>query len=219
MKWDMIKRGLEISLFKTLRFNLHYFGKKGLKLPILISRHTKFHHLGGTIILDDNKFGSVFIGFKHISLFDVKYERSIWDNFGTVHFGKNIQLGQGTRISNGGLLEFGNQCKINANAMIICYKGIKFGEEDLISWDCTFMDTDFHHIVDGQGQVINEDCNIVIGNHVWIAANCTILKGTTIGNDCVIAAGTLLSGRKIKQSHAIITDHGKVLKSEINWHK
>ena len=41
------KKILEISPLKTLRFNLHYFGFKGLKLPVLISRSTKLHTLRG----------------------------------------------------------------------------------------------------------------------------------------------------------------------------
>ena len=34
-----------------------------------------------------------------------------------------------------------------------------------------------------------------IGNDVWVGANCVILKGTTIGDHCVIAAGSVVSGR------------------------
>lgn len=35
---------------------------------------------------------------------------------------------------------------------------------------------------------------IVIGENVWIGLNATILKGTTIGNNSVIAAGTVVKG-------------------------
>lgn len=37
----------EISIFKTLRFNLFYFGIRGLKLPVLISRNFVLLRLGG----------------------------------------------------------------------------------------------------------------------------------------------------------------------------
>ena len=37
----------EISPLKTLRFNLHYFGLRGLGLPVLVSRSTKLHTLRG----------------------------------------------------------------------------------------------------------------------------------------------------------------------------
>ena len=37
--------------------------------------------------------------------------------------------------------------------------------------------------------------DIIIGNNVWIGANSIILKGSEIGNDCVIAAGTVVNGK------------------------
>ena len=36
--------------------------------------------------------------------------------------------------------------------------------------------------------------SIHIGNHVWIGANSTILRGTKIGDHCVIGAGSIVSG-------------------------
>lgn len=35
---------------------------------------------------------------------------------------------------------------------------------------------------------------IVIGNNVWIGANSIILRGTSIGNNCVVGAGCVLKG-------------------------
>lgn len=35
---------------------------------------------------------------------------------------------------------------------------------------------------------------IEIGDDCWIANNCVILKGTKIGNHCVIGAGCVISG-------------------------
>ena len=36
--------------------------------------------------------------------------------------------------------------------------------------------------------------NVTIGENVWIGANCIILKGTSIGSDSVIAAGSIVKG-------------------------
>lgn len=36
---------------------------------------------------------------------------------------------------------------------------------------------------------------IVIGNNVWIASNVTICAGAEIGNDCVIGAGSVVTGK------------------------
>lgn len=35
---------------------------------------------------------------------------------------------------------------------------------------------------------------IIIGNNCWIASNVIILKGTHIGDNCVIGAGCIVSG-------------------------
>ena len=38
-----------------------------------------------------------------------------------------------------------------------------------------------------------DDLPIVIGNDVWIAAHCTILKGVVIGDGAVVAAGSVVT--------------------------
>lgn len=43
---------------------------------------------------------------------------------------------------------------------------------------------------------------MVIGSGTWVGANVTILKGTVIGEKCVIGAGTIVSG--IIPSHSIV---------------
>ena len=41
------KKIFQISIWKTLRFDLHYFGLKGLKLPVLVSRNVRLKTLAG----------------------------------------------------------------------------------------------------------------------------------------------------------------------------
>lgn len=38
---------LDISILKTLRFNLHYFGIKGFRLPVLVSKNVILKNLRG----------------------------------------------------------------------------------------------------------------------------------------------------------------------------
>lgn len=38
---------LDISILKTLRFNLHYFGIKGFRLPVLVSKNVMLKNLRG----------------------------------------------------------------------------------------------------------------------------------------------------------------------------
>ena len=47
-----------------------------------------------------------------------------------------------------------------------------------------------------------------IGNDVWVGANCVILKGTTIGDHCVIAAGSVVSG-EVPPGTVFLSETGK----------
>jgi len=62
------------------------------------------------------------------------------------------------------------------------------------------MDADFHSVdtVDTQGKKrgsgIEKNKDVTIGKNVWIGAQCIILKGAQIGNNSVIAAGSIVNG-------------------------
>ena len=43
----MLKTMLAVSVLKTLRFNLHYFGIKGFCLPVLVSKNVMLKNLRG----------------------------------------------------------------------------------------------------------------------------------------------------------------------------
>lgn len=38
---------LDFFILKTILFNLHYFGRKGLKFPVLVGKNFIFKKLGG----------------------------------------------------------------------------------------------------------------------------------------------------------------------------
>lgn len=76
------------------------------------------------------------------------------------------------------------------------------------------MDTDFHNIYK-EGQVINQDRPITIGNHCWIGMNSTILKGASIPDDVVIAAGSTVT-KKLLKSRCIYVNN-EIVKEDIDW--
>ena len=79
------------------------------------------------------------------------------------------------------------------------------------------MDTDFHKIRNGQGEVINHNRPVMIGNNVWVGCRCTILKGTIINDGNVIAAGSVVSGKQISQNAIIGGNPLKVMRNNISW--
>lgn len=208
---------LQISVIKTIYFNLHYFGLKGLlHRYAIISRKTSLKKLNGKVILYAPRKHCLRIGFGHNELLDYKYERTIIFNEGTIIIRGFANLNQGFRLYNRGTIDFGNSFVVTGNSSVICMKYIQFGEDCLISWGVSIMDTDFHTIVSlNDGKIINENKEIVIGSHCWICAYVTVLKGTTIPNNCIIGSGSIVS-KNFSNSNSIIIDN-KIVRENINW--
>jgi len=79
------------------------------------------------------------------------------------------------------------------------------------------MDTDFHKIKDKSGNILNPSAPIIIGNNVWIACRCLILKGATIPNGSVIGANSFV-GKSLEKENAVYGGHpARILKEEITW--
>jgi acetyltransferase-like isoleucine patch superfamily enzyme len=75
-----------------------------------------------------------------------------------------------------------------------CYyqaiNGIEIGEGTLWSYNCSFISA--NHSFDNLSQHI-EDKPIKIGKNVWFGTNCIILAGVTIGDNAIIAAGSVVT--------------------------
>jgi Acetyltransferase (isoleucine patch superfamily) len=84
---------------------------------------------------------------------------------------------------------------INTGAVLLCNKGIKIGNEVLISRHVFIFDDDHHAFLNEQGERINPAKEVIIGDHVWIGLRCTILRGAKIGEGAVIAADSLVGGK------------------------
>ena len=78
------------------------------------------------------------------------------------------------------------------------------------------MDTDLHRIYK-DGNIINENKPIEIGNHVWIGAKSTIFKGTKIADGSVIGAGSFCTGLLSDEKSIYAGQPAKLIKKNINW--
>lgn len=209
-----------LSFPKTIYFNLKYLSfKEAIKLPVLVSYNTLLSGTEGEILLKNPNLFGVKIGFGGVGIFDKQKSRTIWSVNGKVVFEGSANIGHGSKISvnKSGVLTLGDNFVISAESTIVCSNTIKFGLNTLMSWDALFMDTDFHKIYDLQGRVINEDKPIIVGDNVWIGCRCTILKGASIPNNTVIAAGSLVSKSFYKEGTVIGGNPPTLLKENINW--
>lgn len=108
---------LSLSIPKTIYFNYRYFGLHGLfSFNVLCSRYVKFRSLKGNVELDGKlTTGCVKIGFQEVSVFDNKFERTIWENYGDIIMSPGFFLGSGSRISNHGSMMFGENFTYQQN--------------------------------------------------------------------------------------------------------
>lgn len=111
--------------------------------------------------------------------------------------GKMLKMHNGSKIRtrNGGNLVIGNNFSMNNGCVITAYDEIKIGENVMLGPNVLIYDHD--HDYKAKGGVFSlkyKTTPIVIGNNVWIGANSIILRGTSIGNNCVVGAGCVLKG-------------------------
>ncbi len=85
---------------------------------------------------------------------------------------------------------FNNDCSINSNHLIKIGGGVLFGENVKI-YDHNHRFNE-HKPIKAQGF---SNGTVTIGERCWIGSNVTILKGSKIGNNCVIGAGCVISGK------------------------
>jgi len=189
-------------------------------MPVRVSRRCSLVNLKGSLVIESPlKPGMIQIGYGDVGVFDNKRDRSVWNVRGKIIFKGNCYLGHGVKINvtESGNLTFGNNVNFTAESAIDCQKEISFGNDCLISWENLFIDGDYHKIFDMEGKYTNPPQSILIGNHVWFGCRCLILKGVTVANDCVIAAGSLLNGEYTIAKSIIAGSPAKTVKENISW--
>jgi len=108
-----------------------------------------------------------------------------------------------------------NKVFINANCLFVIKNGLDIGEGSVVSWNCQFLDEDFHNIT--YENKTEKSKKIVIGKHVWIGANSVIMKGISIADGCVIAANSIVT-KSVEEQNVLIAGHpAKIIKREVEW--
>lgn len=205
------------SLFFCFRVLPFY---QAVRIPIVIRYNVVIRNVGHISIKGPLEFGQCRLGFGTIGIIDKSKERTIWDVAGSVCFAGRVSIGPGSRIvvSNEGVLTFGDSFINTARICVICYKKISFGYQVLISWDALIMDTDFHYIgmCDKMDNLIREK-EIFIGNHVWIGCRTTILKGTFVPENSVVASNAVVTKKFMEKSILLAGNPAQIVKREIEW--
>lgn len=100
-------------------------------------------------------------------------------------------------------IEIGENFYANHNLIILDGNKVKFGNNVFIAPNCGFYTAG--HPIDPtlRNQGLEYAKPIEIGNNVWIGGNVVVLPGVTIGDNCVIGAGSVVVKDIPKNSIAV----------------
>lgn len=93
---------------------------------------------------------------------------------------------------------------------------LQIGSKCLFASDIEIQTTDHHKIIVG-GKQTNRSKDVVIGNHCWVAAHSSILKGVQIANNTVVGANSVVVKDVMEENCVIAGNPAKVVKSNIEW--
>lgn len=128
--------------------------------------------------------------------------------------GKNVILHKDIGIyleSGKARIEIGDHTFINRRSEIRCKEQVKIGNHCAISWDVSIIDTDYHQLLGTESTK-----PVFIGDKVWIGCKSTILKGITIGDGAVIAAGSVVT-KDVEPYTLVAGVPAKEVKRNVKW--
>lgn len=93
------------------------------------------------------------------------------------------------------IIEIGNDVFLNSGCIITAREKVVIGDNTIFGPNVVVYDHD--HLI-RNGEIIDNEFEtkpVIIGANVWIGAGAILLKGAIIGDNCVIAAGSVVKGK------------------------
>lgn len=181
-----------MNWWNTWLFNLSYFPfRTALKLPVFIYNRTKVYNLSA-IEIGTNR---IYKGMVRIGCNPVKATGDTKLFFtGRLVIHGALDIWGGSVIEGTGTLEFGDCVMLGENCRIMCCEHTTFGDHIRVGFDCIFMDTDFHYIINTQNlQVRRNTSSVEIGSCTWISSNCKIMKGARLPKGSIVSGGSMVN--------------------------
>lgn len=97
---------------------------------------------------------------------------------------------------------------------------IEIGDDCMCAKGITIRTCDGHKIKSLEtGEIINEDKDIKIGNHVWLGQEVTVLKGSEVPNNTTVAFRAIVTKKFTDENTILAGAPAKVVKNNVNWER
>lgn len=116
-----------------------------------------------------------------------------------------------------GTLHLRENCGIRGVSFSIVDGKVDIGELCMFSYGITVRNHDSHKVFNlDDPKVANLPKDIILGKHVWVCQNSSILKGVKIGDDSIIAYGAIVT-KGCPNNCILAGNPSKIVKENINW--
>lgn len=113
-------------------------------------------------------------------------------------YGNSIRIGKGTSFRNGfsasveknAMLNIGKNCFFNYHCILNAHEKIEIGDGSIFGPNVIIYDHD-HDYKNNINSYVTDP--VTIGKNCWVGGNTVILRGTKIGDNVVIAAGSVVT--------------------------
>lgn len=120
------------------------------------------------------------------------------DRGGRLTIGREFRMRDGSklRVRRGAVCSIGKNVSMSHNNIITCRDRITIGDNVQLSPNVLIYDHDHDYSTEGGiGAKKFKTAPIIIGSNCWLGANTTVLRGTQLGDNCVVGAGCVLNGQ------------------------
>lgn len=147
---------------------------------------------------------------KHRAVISSKAEVDLADS---TTWGEGCVISAFTKVKIGGPFAMGRRCQISTGCFLGAGQaGLSLGDDVLVSPNCTILTGTYQ--IDRLDVPLQEQGTVSrptrIGDRVWIGSNSVVLAGAEIGDNVIVSAGSVISGR-IPPNTIVLGNPAKVI--------
>ncbi|HPO13804.1 MAG TPA: acyltransferase [Candidatus Hydrogenedentes bacterium] len=160
------------------------------------------------------------------------FEKGVWlrdarfhieSNNNRIHIARNCKFRGRVfmKVNGNNRLSIGPETGVG-NVDIICGEGsrVSIGADCMLAFDIEIRTTDSHAIIDcTSGERVNPASDVIIGDHVWVAAHCTLLKGSHVRANSIVAIRSLVTGPIDEENVLIAGVPGRIIRRGVTWER
>ncbi len=190
---------LHINISKTLYFNFKVFElRQALRLPVFLYGKVQLEglHKGCVELSTNSRMGGVkFGGGWYTEIYGCSNRfKSYLCIKGKMIVGTDVSINQGAvfSVNENAVVRIGDRVRISERALLHSKVSITIEDDCLIGWNTQIVDSDFHYTLNN-GKIKHRNSPVYFGKNVWLANSVSIMKGTLLPANSVVASNSLVN--------------------------